>query len=287
MSIKWIKITTAMFDDEKIKLIRNLPEADSILLTWIQLLVQAGKANASGSIILNERIPYTEEMLATIFDRPINVIRLALNTFEQFGMIHMENGVITISNWDKHQNIDGMEKVRERERLKKQRQRERLREQQLSLDCPDGVPGTDRGHVPQRPATDIDKELDIEKELDIDINNSVTSVPTSKIPYKEIVEYLNVKAGTSYKFSGKKTQSLIRARWNEGFTLEDFKKVIDNKVEDANDSTNLFDAQYLRPETLFSNKFEGYLNQRRRPNAGTTGLDPKREQQYRKVGRIE
>ncbi|MDC0763455.1 phage replisome organizer N-terminal domain-containing protein [Brevibacillus sp. AG] len=281
MSIKWIKITTAMFDDEKIKLIRNLPEADSILLTWIQLLVQAGKANASGSIILNERIPYTEEMLATIFDRSINVIRLALRTFEQFGMIHMENGVITISNWDKHQNVDGMDKIRELNRQRVARHREKQKQ------LPNNCNGTGNVTVTHGNALDIDidKELDIEKE--IDINNNVTSVPTSKIPYKEIVEYLNVKAGTSYKFTGKKTQSLIRARWNEGFTLEDFKKVIDNKVDDANDSTNLFDAQYLRPETLFSNKFEGYLNQRRRQNAGSTGLDSKREQQYRKVGRIE
>jgi len=280
MSIKWIKITTTMFDDEKIKLIRKLPEADSILLTWIQLLVQAGKANASGSIILNERIPYTEEMLATIFDRPINVIRLALNTFEQFGMINIENGVITISNWEKHQNIDGLDRIREQERIRKKRQRER---QKLlaegSEDCPVNVPG----HVPQCHATDIDKELDIEKEL----NNSVTDVPALKIPYKEIVDYLNLKAGTNYKSTGKKTQSLIRARWNEGFTLEDFKKVIDNKVDDANDPKHLFDAQYLRPETLFSNKFEGYLNQRGRQNASTTGLDPDRERQYRKIGHFE
>ncbi|WP_103110585.1 phage replisome organizer N-terminal domain-containing protein [Brevibacillus reuszeri] len=162
MSIKWIKITTTMFDDEKIKLIRQLPESDSILLTWIQLLVQAGKANASGSIILNERIPYSEEMLATIFDRPINIIRLALNTFEQFGMINIENGVITISNWEKHQNIDGLERIKEQERLRKQRQRDR---QKLLAEIPDDCPVTVPGHVTQCHATDIDKELDIDKDI--------------------------------------------------------------------------------------------------------------------------
>lgn len=251
MSIKWIKITTTMFDDEKIKLIRRMPESDSILLTWIQLLVQAGKANASGSIILNERIPYTEEMLATIFDRPIGIIRLALNTFEHFGMINIENGVITISNWDKHQNIDGMDKVRERERLKKQRQREKLKEQQLLLElpenCPGDVPGTDKGHVPCCPDTDIDKEIDIEKEK----NN---------IPFSDIVQYLNEKAGTNYKASTKKTRDLITARWSEGFTLDDFKKVIDTKTADWLDDA--YWSKFLRPETLFSNKFEGYLNQK-------------------------
>ena len=96
--VKWIKITTNMFDDEKIKLIRKLPDADSILLTWIQLLTQAGKANASGSIVLSEKIPYSDEMLSIIFDRPLSVIRLALQTFHQFGMIDMEDGIISIAN---------------------------------------------------------------------------------------------------------------------------------------------------------------------------------------------
>ena len=81
-----------------------------------------------------------------------------------------------------------------------------------------------------------------------------------KIPYKEIIDYLNEKAKTNYRYSTKKTMSLIRARFNEGFKLEDFKKVIDNKVAEwGNDKVM---EQYLRPETLFGTKFEGYLNQK-------------------------
>lgn len=178
--VKWIKITTSMFDDEKIKLIRKLPEADSILLTWIQLLTQAGKANASGSIVLSETIPYTEEMLATIFDRPINIIRLALNTFKQFGMIDDEDGVISISNWEKHQNLDGLEKIREQERLRKQRQREK---QKL-------LPGMSRdshGTVTQCHAIDIDKELDKEKELKINYAAYVSMIPSE---YQKLIDKL-------------------------------------------------------------------------------------------------
>ncbi|UED72115.1 phage replisome organizer N-terminal domain-containing protein [Brevibacillus sp. HD3.3A] len=189
MSIKWIKITTTMFDDEKIKLIRNLPESDSILLTWIQLLVQAGKANASGSIILNERIPYSEEMLATIFDRPLNIIRLALNTFEQFGMINIENGVITISNWEKHQNVDGMEKIRElnRQRVANHRQKKKL--------LAEGSNGTCNVTVTHGNALDIDKEIDIEKDKNKKITSGYTpefesfwSVYPKKISKKEAVK---------------------------------------------------------------------------------------------------
>src|SRR5699024_3136074 len=57
-NIKWIKLSTSMFDDEKIKLIEKLPEADTILIIWIKLLSQAGRTNANGYIYLNENVPY-------------------------------------------------------------------------------------------------------------------------------------------------------------------------------------------------------------------------------------
>jgi len=77
--------------------------------------------------------------------------------------------------------------------------------------------------------------------------------------YSPVVDYLNQKAGTKYKSSGKKTQSLINARVKDGFKLDDFKKVIDNKTAEWQ-GTDM--EQYLRPETLFGTKFEGYLNQK-------------------------
>ncbi len=78
-------------------------------------------------------------------------------------------------------------------------------------------------------------------------------------PFKEVVDYLNLKAGTSYRPTSAKTQSLINARFNEGFTLDDFKKVIDIKTSMWKGSNY---EQYLRPETLFGTKFESYLNQK-------------------------
>ncbi|MEM5012096.1 phage replisome organizer N-terminal domain-containing protein [Niallia taxi] len=124
--VKWIKLSTQMFEDEKIRLIEHMPEADTILIIWVKLLAQAGKTNASGFIYLNENIPYSDEMIATIFNRPIATVRLALNTFEQFGMIEiLDNNFISISNWEKHQNIDGLTKIRENTRKRVQRYRER------------------------------------------------------------------------------------------------------------------------------------------------------------------
>ena len=123
--VKWIKLSTLMFEDEKIRLIEQLPEADTILVIWVKLLTQAGKTNASGYIFLSETIPYTDEMLATIFNRPIATVRLALKTFEQFGMIEIDDQhFIAIANWEKHQNLLGLDKIREDTRKRVARHRE-------------------------------------------------------------------------------------------------------------------------------------------------------------------
>ncbi|MEW9575837.1 phage replisome organizer N-terminal domain-containing protein [Bacillus toyonensis] len=158
--VKWIKLSTSMFEDEKIRLIESLPDADTLLIIWIKLLSQAGRTNANGYIFLSENIPFTEEMLSTLFNRPIATVRLALQTFKQFGMIDItDDQYICISNWEKHQNVDGLEKIREQNRLRKQKQREKLKLETSR----DG-----HGTITQSHATDIeeDKELDIDKEKD-------------------------------------------------------------------------------------------------------------------------
>ena len=126
--VKWIKIVTDIFDDEKILLIESLPERDSIIVIWFKLLCMAGKQNNGGVFLLNDRIAYTDEMLATIFRRPLNTVRLALQTFEQFGMVEIVNDTITIPNWDKHQSLDRIQKNRDqtRKRVAAFRERQRL-----------------------------------------------------------------------------------------------------------------------------------------------------------------
>lgn len=114
--VKWIKITTDIFDDEKILLIESLPEADSLIVIWFKLLCLAGKMNNSGVFMLNDKIAYTEKMLATIFRRKETTVKLALETFEQFGMVEVVDDVITIPNWGKHQSLDQLENKREYQR---------------------------------------------------------------------------------------------------------------------------------------------------------------------------
>jgi len=123
--VKWIKITTTMFDDEKIRVIEGMPDADAILVIWIKLLTLAGKNNANGFIFLAENIPYTDETLSTIFNRPLNTVRLALQLFKQFKMIEYDaDGYLQLTNWGKHQNLEGLDKIREQTRARVAKHRE-------------------------------------------------------------------------------------------------------------------------------------------------------------------
>lgn len=341
--IKWIKITTNMFDDEKIKIIESMPEADMILVIWVKLLTLAGRKNMNGYIFLTENIPYTDEMLSTLFNRPLNTIRLALETFKNFSMIEFgDNGFIKITNWGKHQNVEGMEKIREQNRIRQARKRgiDKLLTYQsldnnnicaycgqtgeLTIDhiIPTTKGGTDDtsnkvlcclecnqsknnrdlaeflnskirmnetvninsivhnkklmkyieykdgvfiqrntmsrdSHTPEEKRREKIR-LDREKTREEKDKNNINTIST-------IIEYLNKKTGKNYKSTTKAHQRFINARLKEGFTLDDFKKVIDNKVTEwkgrvTRDGQNM--ENYLRPQTLFGTKFDSYLNQK-------------------------
>lgn len=238
--VKWIKLHTSMFDNSKIRYIRTLPEGNNMVLIWVMLLSKAGKCNASGFIFLTENIPYTSQMLAAEFGFDLYLIELALATFVKLNMIQLEEHIIKIAGWEEHQNIDGLDRIREQTRKRVAK----YRENQKQLPC--NVTGNDT--VTEGNAIEEERE---EEEIDINI-------------YSSIINYLNKKANTRYRVNNKKTKTLIKARLNEGFTEDDFYKVIDNKVNEwANTDMN----KYLRPETLFSPKFEGYLNQKEIKNA--------------------
>lgn len=134
--VKWIKITTNMFEDEKIDFIESLPECDAILIMWIKLLTLAGKTNSNGYIYLTENIPYTDEMLSHKFRRPLNTVKLALQTLKQLEMIdYNEEGFLKISNWEKHQNVAGLDKIREDTRLRVAKHREKQKALNSNVTC--------------------------------------------------------------------------------------------------------------------------------------------------------
>ena len=125
--VKWIKITTDIFDDEKILLIESMPDADAIIVIWFKLLCFAGKQNNSGVFLMNDSIPYTDEMFATVFRRKVTTVKMALEVFERFGMITRLDDVVTIPKWGKHQSLDQLEAKREymREYMAEYRQKQK------------------------------------------------------------------------------------------------------------------------------------------------------------------
>lgn len=269
-----------MFDDEKIKLIRTLPEGDSITLIWVQMLCLAGRINDGGAVYLGQNLAYSDEMLATIFDHPLSTMRIALRTLEDFGLIQMgEQEQILIANWEKHQSTDKMARIRHQNRERKRRYDLRAKLRELGHD-PDAkeVPADvvkldeyvkeveSNVTVTLRNATEVrgkklevrSKKLDVRSKKDI-VEQSSQSDKSDDLPYEEIVNHLNSSADRQFRHTTNKTKSLIKARFNEGFELEDFKQVIDVKVAEWEKDNDM--NKFLRPETLFGTKFESYLNQ--------------------------
>lgn len=248
--VKWIKIATDIFDDEKILLIESLPDAYAIITVWFKLLCLAGKKNNGGVFLMNDKIPYTDKMLATIFRMNESTVKLALNAFEQFKMIEIVEGIITIPNWNKHQTLDAYERKKERDRLY---QEERRAKQRALIEKSSDKSSERTSDVA---VSDIDKE---DKEKDNNIY----------VPYKEIITYLNEKTGKKLRWDVKSNQKEIKARFNEGYTLDDFKTVIDKKYHEWGRKPTKEELQrgikdmriYLRPKTLFGSNFDVYLNQ--------------------------
>ena len=252
--VKWIKITTDIFDDEKILLIESLPDANSIIVVWFKLLCLAGKQNNSGVFMMANKIAYTDKMLATIFRMKETTVQLALQTFEQFGMVEIIDGVITIPNWGKHQNLDQLESKKEymRNYMKDYREKQRL------LTGKSSCKANSKANVSE---ADIEEDKEREKEGDKEI-------------YKEIISFLNEKTGKNFRPNTGNTKSLINARLEEGYTIDDFKTVIEKKCNDWLNDPKM--EKYLRPTTLFAlSKFEGYLNEKPR-KGGVNGADHER-----------
>ena len=186
-----------MFDNCKIKHLRRLPDGDSIVLIWVMLLTMAGRCNAGGVIFLTENIPYSTKMLADELGFEENVIRLALDSFQRLGMIELlDNGVISVSDWAEHQNIEGMEMVREQNRRRKQKQREKQKlllpsigSDAMSRDCHVTV----TGEVTPCHATDIEirnKNKNILTSADKPQKKSKTFVPPT---LEEVTQYISEK----------------------------------------------------------------------------------------------
>lgn len=203
--VKWIKITTDMFDNRKIKHLRRLPEGNNVVLIWVMLLTMAGRCNAGGMIFLTENIPYTTKMLSDELDFEENTVKLALEALEQLGMIVTDNGFFTITGWEEHQNIDGLDKIREQTRKRVAKHRENQKQKLIEIEKKHVTL-----HVTQCNA--IEEDIELEKEGE------------KKIDYGEIVQLYNVHCPSfpSVKAISDSRKKAIKARLNT-YSVDDFK----------------------------------------------------------------
>lgn len=289
-NVKWIKITTDIFDDEKILLIESLPDAYAIITVWFKLLCLAGKQNNSGVFMMG-KIAYTDKMLATIFRMKESTVTMALNTFEQFEMIEIVDGVITIPNWNKHQSLDAYESKKERDRLY---QSQRRAKQRALIGKSSDSKTTQSSCVAV-----LDREEDREEEIDreedredIEITADEPPAPASHpVHYESIRNLYNTLCPSFPKCTALSDarKKAIKARMSAGYSLDDFKTLF-TKAENSgflkgkNDRNWRASFDWLLKDSNMAKVLDGNYDDARgaKPNGGNSGNSepPKRYGTY-------
>ena len=240
----WIKLKTDFFNQQTIDFLLSQKNGCEYIVLYQMLCLNTANNNGEMCSKIGEMIvPYNVEKIVRdtkYFD--FDTVAIALELFKKLGLVYEENDkILKISNFDE---MVGSE-VSSAKRVRK------FRERRKALQCNNDV---------TQEIENRDRDKSIDKDIsNINNTNNNNIIYSQVLPYEEIINYLNLKANTHYRHNIKKTQSLISARFNENFTLDDFKRVIDNKVSEWKDTEM---EKYLRPETLFGTKFESYLNQK-------------------------
>ena len=194
--IKWIKLKVGMFNDDRIKVIQAMPEGDALIVIWIRMLILAGISNAEGYLMISENLPYTEDMLATIFNKPLSVVRLALKTFETFGMVEACNEGIFITDFAAEQG-EKMQDIREYNRIKKAESRERAKQKRLEMSLAGKIDSQenvlDKSRTSQGNMSTC-QDTDIEEDKDIIINNNIPQNPPDLGGKPERLDYEQIAA---------------------------------------------------------------------------------------------
>lgn len=194
--IKWIKLKVGMFNDDRIKVIQAMPEGDALIVIWIRMLILAGISNAEGYLMISENLPHTEDMLATIFNKPLSVVRLALKTFETFGMVEACNEGIFITDFAAEQG-EKMQDIREYNRIKKAESRERTKQKRLEMSLAGKIDSqlnvNDKSMTSQGNMSTC-QDTDIEEDKDIIINNNIPQNPPDLGGKPERLDYEQIAA---------------------------------------------------------------------------------------------
>lgn len=250
----WLQMKEEFFREKEIKMLRKIAGGDTYTIIYLKMMLLSLRDNGK---LLYEGVgsDFAEEIALEI-DEDVENVKVTVKFLLSKNLMQISDyeGFMTDVPSMIGSETDSARRVRKHRNLKEKNLQSNGKALQSNNDVTKGN-------------TEIDIELDIELEKEKDI--LLSSDEHDPIPYSEIVSYLNQKAERNYKDSTSKTKSLINARWNEGFSLDDFKKVVDNKVLEWKGNAEM--SNYLRPETLFGTKFESYLNQK--PKGGGSEYD--------------
>lgn len=255
--VKWIKLHTDIFDNRKIRQLEKLPDGDSLIVIWLKLLVLAGNVNDSGTIYLTKDIPYTDQLLSIQFSRPLATVQFALDMFQKLGMIEIVDNLIYVSNWEKYQNTDELERIREQTKARVARYREKQK-----LLSGSNVTVT----LPVTQCNGTDKEVEVDKEVDKE--NTTTS--------QKVLEAWNGLGlnGIRCIVPGSERETLLRARIKEhgiDTVLEAIERIKQSDFlhgQNKNNWTISFDW-FIRPRN-FLKVLEGNYDNREAKN-GSSG----------------
>ena len=253
--IKWIKLATNMHDDEKMKLIDSMPKRDTIHYVWIRILLLGGKLNANGKVFLSEGKPLTAKMLAVLFSRPLEDIKIALKVLSNFGMIEIASDkVIRIVNWDKHQNIEGMERVREQNRKRVENHREKKKEEKNAAKSNKEETQEDKvleEFIDLEENQDLDESVELEKTNELerkkDYSKNSTIEENKALGKIDILENLETNEDISNNILEtaddncivtKNNSNVTRNRSNVTVTQQN-KKKIDNKKKNKKEKKEI------------------------------------------------
>lgn len=168
----WIKLMCNILDNRKIKMIRKGPEGDTLVLLWLLMLLEAGKCNRGGYLMVSDSLPYTAETLSMVTDIPLPTVQLGLRTFAGLDMIDQHDNAIYVKNWRKYQSADKLEAQREKARIRQQRHREKERDNLLTFQAPERM-SRDSHAVTSR---DVTPESRVEKSREEKTTTTVVAV---------------------------------------------------------------------------------------------------------------
>lgn len=167
--VGWVRLSTGLFDNPKIKILEMNENGDAFVSLWLRLLCLAGRANDNGMVYVTEGVAYTPDILAAMTGKDVEVITEALELFRKLNMIAVnDDGYIEILGWQKHQNIEGLAKIRTqtKERVKRYREKKKNQSNADVLDDVTPCNVTCNDDVTLRNATEKRREEKNRKEKD-------------------------------------------------------------------------------------------------------------------------